>query len=176
MTLHDDTTTTSGDTMVHIPTVPGLEHVDLELTGMTCAACANRIEKKLNKLGGVTATVNYATEKANITFDSSKVSADQLVDAVTSIGYGALLPSAIDDDTPDAAEVRLVDLRRRLVVAIALGVPVLLLSMISALQFRGWQWVALVLATPVAVWSAMPFHTAATATTSTSRWPAPPSP
>jgi Cu+-exporting ATPase len=161
MTLHDDSTTTSGDTMVQIPTVPGLEHVDLELTGMTCAACANRIEKKLNKLGGVTATVNYATEKANITFDSSKVSADQLVDAVTSIGYGALLPSAIDDDTPDAAEVRLVDLRRRLVVAIALGVPVLLLSMISALQFRGWQWVALVLATPVAVWSAMPFHTTA---------------
>jgi Cu+-exporting ATPase len=166
MTLHDDTgttttTTTTTDTIVQIPTVPGLEHVDLELTGMTCAACANRIEKKLNKLGGVTATVNYATEKANVTFDSSKVSADQLVDAVASIGYGALLPSAIDDDTPDAAEVRLVDLRRRLVVAIALGVPVLLLSMISALQFRGWQWVALVLATPVAVWSAMPFHTTA---------------
>ncbi|MFM2078104.1 MAG: hypothetical protein RJA49_1994, partial [Actinomycetota bacterium] len=76
------------DTPTPVISAPaGLDHLDLELVGMTCAACANRIEKKLNRLDGVTATVNYATEKANVTFDSSKVSADQLVDAVTSIGY-----------------------------------------------------------------------------------------
>ncbi|MFZ4718420.1 MAG: heavy metal translocating P-type ATPase [Ilumatobacteraceae bacterium] len=141
-----------------ISPIPGLEELDLELTGMTCAACANRIEKKLNRLDGVTASVNYATEKANVHFDPAHVSPDQLVEAVESIGYGAVLPSAVDDDTPDAADVRLADLRRRLVLALALGIPVLLLSMIPALQFRGWQWVTLVLATPVATWSAWPFH------------------
>ncbi len=140
-----------------IPTPAGLDQLDLELTGMTCAACANRIEKKLNRLDGVTATVNYATEKATVHFDSGHVSADQLVEAVESIGYGAHLPSAVDDGTDPHAE-RLEDLRRRLVVAVALGVPVLLLSMIPALQFRGWQWVTLALSTPVAIWSAMPFH------------------
>ena len=145
-------------TVPAIPTVPGLEKIDLELTGMTCAACANRIEKKLNRLDGVTATVNYATEKANVHFDPAHVSPDQLVEVVESIGYGAILPSAVHDDTPDPNEARLDDLRRRLVLAIALGVPVLLLSMIPALQFRGWQWLTLVLATPVAAWSALPFH------------------
>ncbi|MBI4935833.1 MAG: cadmium-translocating P-type ATPase [Actinobacteria bacterium] len=145
----------------HIDTPPGLEHLDLELTGMTCAACANRIEKKLNKLDGVTATVNYATEKATVTFAAGQMSADQLVEAVESIGYGAALPSAIDDGSPDPATERLADLRRRLILAIALGTPVLLMSMIPALQFRGWQWLALVLATPVATYSAWPFHTVA---------------
>ncbi len=141
-----------------IPTPPGLDQIDLELTGMTCAACANRIEKKLNRLDGVTATVNYATEKANVHFDPAHVSPDRLVEVVESIGYGATLPSAVHDDSPDPNEARLADLRRRLVVALALGIPVLLLSMIPALQFRGWQWLTLVLATPVAAWSAMPFH------------------
>jgi Cu+-exporting ATPase len=145
----------------HIDTPPGLEHLDLELTGMTCAACANRIEKKLNKLDGVTATVNYATEKATVTYAAGQVSADQLVEAVESIGYGALLPSAVADDSIDPAATRLADLRRRLILAIALGTPVLLMSMIPSLQFRGWQWLALVLSTPVAAYSAWPFHTVA---------------
>ena len=136
-----------------------LEHVDLELTGMTCAACANRIEKKLNRLDGVTATVNYATEKASVDFDTGRVSPDQLVEAVASIGYGAVLPHALPDSDP--ADERLADLRRRMVLALVLGLPVLALSMLPSLQFRGWQWVVLVLATPVAVWAAMPFHRAA---------------
>ena len=147
----------STPTVPPIATPPGLDQLDLELTGMTCAACANRIEKKLNRLDGVTATVNYATEKATVHFDAGHVSADQLVEAVESIGYGAHLPSALDDGTDPNAE-RLEDLRRRLVVALVLGVPVLLLSMIPALQFRGWQWLTLALATPVAAWSALPFH------------------
>ena len=137
-----------------------LEHLDLELTGMTCAACANRIEKKLNRLDGVHATVNYATEKANVAFDPATASADTLIATVESIGYGAALPAAHDDGN-DPALARIADLRRRLLVAIALGLPVLLMSMIPALQFRGWQWVALAMATPVAAWSALPFHTTA---------------
>ncbi|MEQ1701010.1 MAG: cation-translocating P-type ATPase, partial [Ilumatobacteraceae bacterium] len=135
-----------------------LEHLDLELTGMTCAACANRIEKKLNRLDGVTATVNYATEKANVTFDPAVATPDALIATVESIGYGAALPAPDDAGRPDAALARITELQHRLLLAIACGVPVLLVSMIPALQFRGWQWVALVLATPVATWSAWPFH------------------
>ncbi|MDO8361326.1 MAG: cation transporter, partial [Actinomycetota bacterium] len=127
---------------------------------MTCAACAARIEKKLNRLDGVTATVNYATEKANVAFDPALASAEALIGAVESIGYGAAVPTP-DDDGEAAALARIAALRRRLVVAIAMGVPVLLMSMVPALQFRGWQWVALALATPVAAWSALPFHVAA---------------
>ena len=138
-----------------------LEHIDLQLTGMTCAACAMRIEKKLNRLDGVTATVNYATERATVAFEPKRANTEALITAVQSIGYEAALPSLIDDPDHDPAVLRLADLRRRLITAIALGVPVLLLSMISPLQFRGWQWVALVLATPVATWSAWPFHHAA---------------
>ena len=137
------------------------DQIDLELTGMTCAACANRIEKKLNKLDGVTATVNYATEKATVHFDIAHVTTADLVKAVESIGYGAALPTAPAEGELDPAEKRVIDLRRRLVVAALLGVPVLLMSMVPALQFRGWQWVALVLATPVAAWAALPFHRAA---------------
>ena len=136
-------------------------HLDLELTGMTCAACASRIEKKLNRLDGVTATVNYATEKANVSFDPAAVTPDTLIATVQSIGYGAMLPAAAGDDRADPAIARIADLRRRLVLAIALGMPVLLLSMLPALQFRGWQWVALALATPVATYAAWPFHSTA---------------
>ena len=138
-----------------------LEHLDLELTGMTCAACANRIEKKLNRLDGVTATVNYATEKANVAFDPEVATPETLIATVQSIGYGAAMPAPIGDDRADPALARIADLRRRLTVAVLLGVPVLLLSMIPALQFRGWQWFALVFATPVAAWSAWPFHVTA---------------
>ncbi len=138
-----------------------LERVDLELTGMTCAACAARIEKKLNRLDGVTATVNYATEKANVTFAPGTATTDALIATVESIGYGAALPAPVGEERPDASLARAADLQRRLIVAIALGLPVLVLSMVPPFQFRGWQWVALVLATPVALWSAWPFHLAA---------------
>jgi len=153
-------TGTLNDVMDEMPN-DTLEHVDLQLTGMTCAACAGRIEKKLNRLEGVTATVNYATERATIAFEPTTADTAKLIATVQSIGYDAALPSVIDDPDNDPAVKRLADLHRRLVVAIVLGVPVLLLSMVPPLQFRTWQWVALALATPVAVWSAWPFHRAA---------------
>ena len=142
------------------------DHVDLVLTGMSCAACAARIEKTLNTLEGVTATVNYATEKAAVDFDPGVTSAEDLRAAVESIGYGATLPgdgSDGDDQGDGDDERRRRALFRRLVVASVLGVPVLVLSMVPAAQFRNWQWVALVLATPVATWAALPFHRAALA-------------
>jgi Cu+-exporting ATPase len=135
------------------------EHVDLALTGMTCGACAARIENTLNKLDGVDATVNFATERASVAFNPAAVSTDDLRAAVESIGYGAELPTAVRDHDEDERCRR--GLQRRLIVAIALGVPVLLMSMVPAAQFRNWQWVALLLATPVATWAAAPFHLAA---------------
>ncbi|HSB86812.1 MAG TPA: heavy metal translocating P-type ATPase, partial [Ilumatobacteraceae bacterium] len=137
------------------------EHVDLSLTGMTCAACATRIEKKLNRLDGVTATVNYATETASVAFDPQVTSTDALRNAVKSIGYGADVRRDRGADIDDEDEARRRSLLRRLVVAAVLGVPVLVLSMVRDAQFRNWQWVALALATPVALWSASPFHRAA---------------
>ena len=115
---------------------------------MTCAACASRIERKLNKLDGVTATVNYATEQARVEVPddaASTMTVDDLIATIEATGYGAHLPSD-DVEQPDRFEY----LRKRLFVAVVLGMPVLALSMIPALQFDGWQWVALVLATPVA--------------------------
>ena len=139
------------------------EHVDLALTGMTCAACAARIEKKLNRLDGVQASVNYATEKASVVFDSTIVSTGDLRTAVEAIGYGADVLAAgvpdVDDDERD--ERRRQSLLRRLIVAAGLGAPVLLMSMVPAVQFRNWQWVAFGLATPVTTWAAAPFHRAA---------------
>jgi Cu+-exporting ATPase len=128
--------------------------IDLDVTGMTCAACAARIERKLNKLDGVTASVNYATERARISLGDRPVPVAELIATIEATGYGAHEP------TPDAGDDtdRVADLRRRLVVAVALGLPVLLLSMVPPIQFDGWQWVALALATPVATWSAWPFH------------------
>ena len=137
------------------------DRIDLELTGMTCAACAARIEKKLNRLDGVTATVNYATERATVAYDPALCDTQAMISAVESIGYGAAVPTPAGHDHDDASEARIADLQRRLLVALVAGVPVLVVSMVSALQFRGWQWVALVLATPVAAWSAWPFHVAA---------------
>ncbi len=140
------------------------EHINIGLTGMTCAACAMRIEKKLNKLDGIAATVNYATEKASIQFDPNLVDPTTMVTTVESIGYGAALPRAAGptqsapDDADDPGERRVRDLRQRLITATVLGTPVLLLSMIPALQFRNWQWLAFALATPVATWAAWPFH------------------
>ncbi|WIE64297.1 heavy metal translocating P-type ATPase [Curtobacterium sp. MCLR17_036] len=136
--------------------------VELDITGMTCASCANRIERKLGKLPGVTATVNYATEKAQVQVaDDGAAGADVLIAAVQAAGYGAAVPAppAVDDAPrdDDAAD----PLRRRLVVSAVLAVPVVVLSMVPALQFPDWQWLALTLAAPVAVWGALPFHRAA---------------
>ena len=128
--------------------------IDLDVTGMTCAACAARIERKLNKLDGVHASVNYATERARVRLDAPRDVAE-LIATIEATGYGARLP---EPDAPGSDRVG--ELRRRLLVAVVLGTPVLLLSMIPPLQFDGWQWVALVLATPVASWAAWPFHRA----------------
>jgi Cu+-exporting ATPase len=137
------------------------DHVELPITGMTCASCANRIERRLNKLEGVTATVNYATEKAAVDFDPRVVEPAALVGAVESAGYQAVLPSA----EPRAASQQEVNetepLRRRLILSAALALPVLLLSAIPPLQFDNWQWLVLQLATPVIVWGAWPLHRAA---------------
>ena len=140
-----------------------IERVELPITGMTCASCANRIERRLNKLDGVTASVNYATEKARVEFDPGTVAAEQLVAAVEAAGYQAALPA---DDPGDAdAEVAEHDetapLRRRLIFAALLSVPTLLMAMIPALQFDNFQWLSLNLVTPVVLWAAWPFHKAA---------------
>jgi P-type Cu+ transporter len=136
---------------------PTIDQVELPITGMTCASCANRIERKLNKLDGVTASVNYATEKATVEFDPSAVAPEQLVAAVEAAGYRAGTPAdAVDDPVDETAPLRL-----RLVVSALFSVPVLLIAMIPALQFDNWQWLSLQLATPVVVWGAWPFHRAA---------------
>jgi P-type Cu+ transporter len=144
--------------------------VELAITGMTCASCANRIERKLNKLDGVQATVNYATEKAKVTY-ADGVSTEQLLQAVENAGYKAALPSppaSGDGTSSDGSQgeqlsgtdhVR--ELQQRLLIVVALTLPVIAVSMIPALQFRAWQWAALTLAAPVVVWGAFPFHRAA---------------
>jgi Cu+-exporting ATPase len=136
-----------------VETAVDLNAVDLAIGGMTCASCASRIEKKLNRLDGVTATVNYATEKARVTFPVA-LSVDALVHTVEAVGYTARVdrPDEGDDTT---------GLRNRLIGSAALALPVLVLSMTPPLQFRYWQWVALALATPVVAWGALPFHRAA---------------
>src|ERR1700761_6877865 len=142
------------------------EHaVDLTIGGMTCASCAARIQKKLNKLDGVTATVNYATEKARVSFPAS-VRPEDLIKVVEQTGYTAALPAPPQTaaaetprgvEEPDEARV----LRQRLVVSTLLAVPVVALAMVPELQFRDWQWLSLVLVAPVAVWGAWPFPRAA---------------
>jgi P-type Cu+ transporter len=135
------------------------ETLDLPVEGMTCASCANRIERKLNKLEGVKATVNYATEQASVEYDPEAVSTDDLVRAVEAAGYRAVLPTPEAEALPEAEPADPVrPLRQRLVVSWLLTVPVLLLSMVPALQFDNWQWIALQLATPVVLWGAWPFH------------------
>ncbi|MGB6040549.1 MAG: heavy metal translocating P-type ATPase, partial [Gordonia sp. (in: high G+C Gram-positive bacteria)] len=144
--------------------------VDLELIGMTCASCANRIERKLNKLDGVTATVNYATEQAHVEF-AEALTPDDLIEAVRSAGYDAqkVVPPSVTTDTSDAdsepvatrAETELASLRQRLIVSAILSLPVIVLAMVPAWQFTNWQWLSLTLAAPVVVWGALPFHRAA---------------
>ncbi len=132
---------------------PPKERVRLDLEGMTCASCASRIERKLNKLEGVEATVNYASNQAAVSFDPAAASMDDLVAAVEAVGYKA----ALEDDRNDAPD-EAADLRWRLVLAVALSAPVVLLTMVTALRFDGWEWVALVLATPVVLWAGSSFH------------------
>ena len=156
--------------------------IELVIGGMTCASCAVRVEKKLNKLDGVAATVNLATEQARVRFPAS-ISTDELIAVVAQAGYTAALPAQLPADLspgagtagatgglddPDAGaggpaggQDGAVSLRRRLLVSLALAVPVVLLAMVPAAQFPGWQWLSLALATPVAVWGAWPFHRAA---------------
>jgi len=137
------------------------EHLELPIAGMTCASCANRIERRLNKLDGVTASVNYATEKATVDFDPASVAPEDLLGAIAAAGYAAMLPAAPGTEEAPAAEDPTRALRRRLLLSAALSLPVLLISMIPALQFDDWQWLVLQLATPVVVWGAWPFHRAA---------------
>ena len=136
--------------------------LDLSITGMSCNACAMTIEKGLNHLEGVEATVNFATESARVTFDASQVDTIKLVSLVESLGYGA---RPLAETTPDMldAEVRerVAMLKSRLTVSIALGVPVALVSMFAVLQFANWQWFALAFSAPVVTWGAWPFHRAA---------------
>jgi Cu+-exporting ATPase len=140
------------------------EHLELPITGMTCASCAARIERRLNKLEGVQATVNYATERASVAFDAATVQPGELVAAVEAAGYAATLPDAgraSGEQEQDPADAHLDDLRRRLALAAVLALPLLAISMVPALQFDGWQWLAWNLATPVVLWAGLPFHRAA---------------
>ena len=156
--------------------VPGFEKLDLQVTGMTCASCAARIEKKLNKLDGVEASVNYALGRARVEFDPADVAVEDLIGAVEAAGYEAEpprpthVPGTGDDQRDDhggghdhgpTGGAGVDELRRRLIICTSLAVPVVLVSMVPALQFRNWQWFALTLASPVAVWGAWPFHVAA---------------
>ncbi|ELS51222.1 heavy metal translocating P-type ATPase [Streptomyces viridochromogenes] len=136
--------------------------VELAIGGMTCASCAARIEKKLNRLDGVTATVNYATEKAKVSYGGD-VSVQDLIATVEATGYTAQEPAPPAPDTPGSTEEPdgLRPLRERLVTAVALAVPVIALAMIPALQFEYWQWLSLTLAAPVVTYAAWPFHKAA---------------
>ncbi len=142
------------------------EHVEVPIAGMTCASCANRIERKLNKLDGVSATVNFATEKATVDYDPEVAKPADLLGAVAAAGYQAVRPVAEPQhdgghEDHDLVEDESAALRRRLVVSAVLSFPVLLLAMVPALQFDNWQWLSLQLATPVVIWGAWPFHRAA---------------
>ncbi|GGT50284.1 heavy metal translocating P-type ATPase [Streptomyces coeruleorubidus] len=146
---------------------PALAEAELLIGGMTCASCAARVEKKLNRMDGVTATVNYATEKARVTYPAGIEVAD-LIATVVKTGYTAEEPAPAREEEhtaegtrPSGEDPELSVLRRRLVVSAALAVPVVLLAMIPALQFDNWQWLSLTLAAPVVVWGGLPFHRAA---------------
>ncbi|WP_322983296.1 heavy metal translocating P-type ATPase [Streptomyces sp. S584] len=154
------------------PTTPGAARVELAIGGMTCASCAARIEKKLNRMEGVEATVNYATEKARVAF-AEDVSVDDLIATVEATGYTAQPPAPPRPEpegtgTPAAAggederaDGELRSLRQRLVTAVLLAAPVIAMAMIPALQFEYWQWLSLTLAAPVVTYAAWPFHRAA---------------
>ena len=138
-------------------------HVEAEfvVTGMTCGSCAARIERRLNRLDGVSATVNYATGRAYFTSLGGREAAE-LIGVINSTGYQAALPTPPEDDS-QRADPLVRDLGRRLAVCVPLAVVVIVLAMVPAIQFTGWQWVSLLLAAPVAGWGAWPLHRAALA-------------
>ncbi|PSM43864.1 copper-translocating P-type ATPase [Streptomyces dioscori] len=180
------TTSTSSTSTAALPADPASQaasqvdsqaaaQVELTIGGMTCASCAARVEKKLNRMDGVTATVNYATEKAKVAYADGVQVAD-LIATVVRTGYTAEEPpppppeptessvgrdSSADEDATRKRDPELAALRERLVVSALLATPVVLLSMIPALQFDNWQWLVLTLAAPVVVWGGLPFHRAA---------------
>ncbi|MGK5500952.1 heavy metal translocating P-type ATPase [Streptomyces sp. URMC 125] len=145
--------------------------IELAIGGMTCASCAARVEKKLNRMDGVTATVNFATEKARVAYPDGAVTVGDLIATVERTGYTARVPEppaperggppGDGEGAADGADRTLAALRQRFLVSLALSVPVVLLSMVPALQFEYWQWLCLALAAPVVVWGALPFHRAA---------------
>jgi Cu+-exporting ATPase len=138
-----------------------LERLQLPIEGMTCASCANRIERRLNDLEGVEASVNYATEAASVDYDPTRVDPGQLIGAVEGAGYRAKLPSAEETAAGEAGADPLLLLRRRTLFAAVLALPIVLLAMVPPLQFDSWQWLSLQLATPVVLWAGWPFHWAA---------------
>ncbi|MEU0619764.1 heavy metal translocating P-type ATPase [Streptomyces rubiginosohelvolus] len=164
MSAHSATTAT---------TAAGTTAVELAIGGMTCASCAARIEKKLNRMDGVEATVNYATEKAKVTYAGADVSVDDLIATVEATGYTARPPAppaaetaapppgSGDTEQSAAEDDGLTTLRQRLITAVLLAVPVIAMAMIPALQFDYWQWLSLTLAAPVVTYAAWPFHRAA---------------
>ncbi|MGW0854350.1 heavy metal translocating P-type ATPase [Streptomyces sp. NPDC002690] len=160
-------------TTAEVP-APEVSETELTIGGMTCASCAARVEKKLNRMDGVTASVNYATEKAHVSFGPGTDLAD-LVATVERTGYTATPPppppepelvaipgktSGAEPGAPEGDDGPLTALRQRLIVSVLLSVPVVLLSMVPALQFDDWQWLSLTLAAPVVVWGGLPFHRA----------------
>ena len=145
-------------------TDPTPARLDLPISGMTCSSCAAKIEKRLNAIDGVRATVNYATDKAAVTYDADTVTPESLCDAVANLGYEAHLPApAVEHSASHGAghhdHTEPLDVaRQRLLVTAALAIPVIALSMVPALQFDEWMWLAFALASPVVVWGAWPFH------------------
>jgi Cu+-exporting ATPase len=141
-------------------TTAAVRSLELDIAGMSCASCAARLEKTLNKLDGVTATVNYATEKAQVEVPPG-YDPQSLVTEVEKAGYTAVLPQQRRETYTANDDPELVSLRRRLITALVLATPVIALAMIPALQFRDWQWASLALAAPVVLWAGWPFHAAA---------------
>ncbi|CAN5231279.1 heavy metal translocating P-type ATPase [soil metagenome] len=135
-----------------------LQDLNFDIGGMTCASCATRIERKLNRIEGVSATVNYATEKAHV--ETGGADAATLIAAVEAAGYTATLPVPVvaEEQAAPPVDRDAAELRRRLIISASLAIPVVLLSMIPALQFTNWQWLALTLSAPIVVWGAWPFH------------------
>ncbi|HEU4909935.1 MAG TPA: heavy metal translocating P-type ATPase [Propionibacteriaceae bacterium] len=132
-----------------------VQTIELDVQGMTCASCAARIEKKLNRLEGVNATVNYATEKATVHL-SSGTTAQTLIETIEQTGYGATLPA----ESPRDPDLELRQLRRRLIITAALSLPVIMIAMVPAWQFPWWQWISFALTCVVVIWGAWPFHRA----------------
>lgn len=143
-----------------------LAHLDLGVTGMTCTSCSSRVERKLNKVDGVEATVNFATESASVSYDPDTTTPADLIEVVEGAGYGAFTMGSEDDTesgttpTESARDAEAADLLHRTVVSGALSLPLMVLSMVPALQFQHWQWACLVLATIVYIFGGAPFHRA----------------